>query len=123
MTGTENAAPIVESEFSEILQVAENADPRRPLMSLPPRLVASRKFILEVRDALHIEDDDQAREAADWIIDKMERFGARTAEGVFDLQGNGPKCSWCGMIWPLCGHHHQSEVTFDDDEPDDEAAS
>lgn len=76
----------------------------------------------EVREALHIEDDDRAREAADWIIDKMERFGARSAEGVFDLQGNGPKCSWCGMIWPLCGHHHQSEVQFDDD-ADGEAAS
>lgn len=123
MNGTENAAPIVESEFSEILQVADDGRSPRALMSVPPRLVASKKFILQVRDALHIEDDDQAREAADWIIDKMERFGARSAEPVFDLQGNGPKCSWCGMIWPLCGHHHQSEVKFDDDESDDKAAS
>lgn len=106
-------------EFTEILQVAEDAHPKRALMSVPPRMVASKKFIGQVRDALHIEDEDQAREAADWIIDKMERFGARSAQGVIDLKGNGPMCSWCGAIWPLCGHHHQSAVDFGEDEGDE----
>lgn len=103
-------------EFAEIMQWAESTPPNRPVMSHPPRVVASSIFIREVKAALNIDDDDEARNAADWIVDKMERYGARAAEGVFDLKGNGPKCSWCGMIWPLCGHHHQSEVDFEDDE-------
>ncbi|MDQ1113983.1 hypothetical protein QE418_003431 [Microbacterium testaceum] len=107
-------------EFEGILQYADDAPVERPPMSVPPRVVASSVFIREVRVALAIDDDDQARVVADWIVDKMERFGARSAEPVFDMKGHGPKCSWCGMIWPLCGHHHQSAVDFgDDDESSD----
>lgn len=87
----------------------------RPLMSKPPRVQASKKLIQEVADALHIDDDDAAREAADWIADKMERFGARTARGVIDMDGNGPQCSWCSAIWPLCGCSHLSEVDLGDE--------
>jgi hypothetical protein len=108
----------VSDEFAGILQYADDAQVERPVMSVPPRVVASAAFIREVRVALAIDDDDQARVVADWIVDKMERFGARSAEPVFDMKGNGPKCSWCGMIWPLCGHHHQSAVDLDDDEGD-----
>ena len=103
--------PEDEGEFAEIF-VAESGN--RPVMSKPPRLLASAKFIREVREALSIEDDERAREAADWIADKMERFGARFAQPVFDLKGNGPICSWCGVIWPLCGHHHLSGVLDED---------
>ena len=92
-------------EFSEIMQSTGES---RPVMSVPPRVIASAKFIREVQRELDIADDDRAREAADWIIDKMERFGAYTARRVFDLEGNGPQCSCCGGIWPLCGHHHQA---------------
>jgi hypothetical protein len=106
----------VTGEFDGVMQWAPETPTNRPPMSYPPRVVASSAFIREVKQALNIEDDNQARDAADWIIDKMERFGARTAEGVFDLKGNGPKCSWCGMIWPLCGHNHQSEVDFGEDD-------
>lgn len=100
-------------EFDEIMQWSSGV--KRPVMAPPPPVVATSKFIREVRAALGIADDDRAREAADWIVDKMERFGASTAEPVFDMQGNGPRCSWCGTIWPLCGHHHQSEVMADPD--------
>ncbi len=88
-------------------------------MSVPPRVKASKKLILEVRDALGL-DDDAAVKAADWIADKMERFGAFSAHMSFDAEGNGPQCSWCGMVWPLCGHHHLSG--WGDDEPEDDAA-
>lgn len=108
--------PSKSKEFSEILQIAEDSIRLgRPVMSHPPRLVASAKFIREVRHALDIADDEKAREVADWAIDKMERFGARTAQAVFDMEGNGPMCSWCGTTWPLCGHHHQAQA-IDDEE-------
>lgn len=103
-------------EFAEIFEPFWGN--RRP-MSQPPRVTASMKFIREVQHALDVADDDKAREAADWIVDKMERFGARTARMVFDAEGNGPQCSWCGTIWPLCGHHHQSEVVEDAEEQDE----
>jgi hypothetical protein len=107
-------------EFSEIMQTAEDSiRPDRPVMSYPPRQVASSKFIREVQHTLGIEDDDRARVVADWVIDKMERFGAATARGVFDMNGNGPQCSWCGVIWPLCGHHHQSKVIDDEADGDE----
>lgn len=103
----------------EFHEIAVGSGKSRPVLSRPPRLIASSKFIREVRDALHIQDDDQAREAADWVLDKMERFGARTARPVFDLEGVGPQCSWCGAIWPLCGHFHLSEE--DNDQPEESA--
>lgn len=104
------------NEFEGILQYADDTRPNRPVMSRPPRVVASTAFIREVAHKLDWPVDSVgAREVADWIVDKMERFGARTAQGVIDLNGNGPVCSWCGVIWPLCGHHHQSEVLADDD--------
>lgn len=111
-------------EFSEIMQTAEDSvRPDRPVMSIPPRQVASSKFIREVKYALDIEDDDRARLVADWVIDKMERFGAATARGVFDMDGNGPQCSWCGVIWPLCGHHHQAYQSDEGDAPDEAAGA
>lgn len=79
----------------EFHEIAMSEGGSRPVMSRPPRLLATAKFIREVRDALGIEDDDRAREAADWVLDKMERFGARTARPVFDMEGQGPQCSWC----------------------------
>jgi len=89
----------------------------RPLTAAPPPMKATKKLIREVQDALGIPDE-RATEAADWVADKMERFGARSAQPVFDMDGQGPMCSWCGMVWPLCGHQHQSEET--NDESDEE---
>lgn len=108
-----------EKEFEGIFEPTGN----RPLMSKPPRVHASKKLIREVASALRIDDDDTARDAADWIADKMERFGARTAEGVIDMHGNGPVCSWCKSIWPLCGCSHLSEVDFEDDDVADNGRS
>ena len=103
---------VVEREFEGIFEPGE----KRPLMSKPSRVFASKKLIREVAEALNIADEDVARDTADWIADKMERFGARTARGVLDLEGNGPVCSWCSTIWPLCGCAHLSEVDFGDDD-------
>lgn len=85
------------------------SDTHRAVMSMPPRMRASRLFVREVADSLDL-DDDAALQAADWIADKMERFGAAFAQPVFDMDGNGPICSWCTTIWPLCGHHHLSAM-------------
>ncbi len=87
----------------------------RPLMSMPPRMRASREFVREVRDALAL-DDGQAEVAADWIADKMERYGALFSRPVFDMDGNGPQCSFCSMPWPFCGHHHLSGELEDEEE-------
>lgn len=87
----------------------------RPVMSKPKPMVATKKLIREVQDALGIPDD-KAVEAADWVANKLERYGAYFAQPVFDMEGNGPSCSFCGMIWPLCGHHHMSNNLPDDEE-------
>lgn len=38
------------------------------------------------------------------------------------MEGSGPNCSWCGAIWPLCGHHHMSE-NLPEDESDSSQVS
>lgn len=88
----------------------------RPLMSRPPRMRASTQFVREVRDAFELVDDRHAGDVADWIADKLERFAALHARPVFEMNGNGPTCSYCSMPWPLCGHHHLSGETTEDDE-------
>jgi hypothetical protein len=102
-------------EFEGILEPMAS----RPVMSKPPRMRASMKLVREVSAALGIDDDAAALDAADWVADKMERFGARTARPVFGMDGEGPQCSWCSQIWPLCGCHHLSAVEFNDDEAAD----
>lgn len=84
--------------------------PDRAVMSRPPREMASSKFIYQVRTACDL-DDATAERVADWAADWHERLGAAGARPVFDMDGCGPLCSWCGVIWPLCGHHHLSEAT------------
>ena len=90
----------------------------RPVMSKPPRTEASKKFIQQVKEGCDLWgfSDFEVQDAADWVADKMERFGARTARPVFDMHGRGPVCSWCDTIWPMCGCHHLSEVDFDDEQ-------
>lgn len=109
----------IAAKIGEFSGIIEDTGQTRPVMSVPSRLIASVKFIRQVQDGLGIADDDRAREAADWVLDKMERFGAYTARPVFDMDGNGPQCSWCGAIWPLCGHHHQAYQPGEDDEQAD----
>ncbi len=100
------------SEFAGIFEPTGS----RPVMSKPPRMTASKEFVREV--AIVLDGVEDATALADWVADKMERFGARTARPVFDMDGNGPQCSWCGQIWPLCGDHHLSEALPDEGEED-----
>lgn len=102
------------SEFEGIFEPT----PSRPVMSKPQRMKASKEFVHEVAAMLGVQHSEDATEAADWIADKMERFGARTARPVFDMHGNGPQCSWCGAIWPLCGDAHLSEELDDEEGAD-----
>ncbi|MGR4009174.1 hypothetical protein [Leucobacter sp. 1207-22] len=101
------------SEFEGIL--IDNSG-SRPLMSKPPEFKAARIFVDRIMHEFEISDREQAERMADWIVNFTERFGARAAQPMFDLEGNGPQCSWCGAIWPMCGHHHMSEELKDDDE-------
>ena len=58
-----------------------------------------------------------AEEFTDVDSDWAERLGASRSRPVSDMHGNGPLCSWCGAIWPLCGHHHTSEVPVPEEAP------
>jgi len=101
-----------DGEFDEVILTTGQT---RPVMSRPPEMQAASKFVIEVRDALGLSDES-APAAADWVLNKMERYAASQARPVFDTEGNGPQCSWCGQIWPLCGHHHMSAVRYPEDD-------
>lgn len=102
-----------ETEYTGIFLAQSGS---RPVMSTPPPMQASRKLVQIVADARDQSTSDE--DLADWLADFMERFGARTAQPVIDMEGNGPLCSWCSAIWPLCGHDHQA-----DDRRDEEVTS
>lgn len=97
--------PYDEPEFEGIYELPVRD---RPVMSPPPRLLPTRKLIDQVRVACDL-DEATAERVANWAADWGERLGARTARPVIGTDGSGPYCSWCSQIWPLCGHHHQSE--------------
>ena len=112
------SAEEIAAEFSEIFEPTES----RPVMSKPPRARASLKLKRQVQTDLagrDVSNDAHAWDVADWVADKMERFGARTARPVFTMDGRGPVCSWCDGVWPLCGCHHLSESLPPDDDNDD----
>lgn len=88
----------------------------RPVMSKPPEFKAARVFVDRIMVELDVPDRERAEAMADWIVNFAERFGAFSAQPVFNMDGEGPCCSWCGMIWPLCGHHHMSGVKDEDEE-------
>lgn len=92
--------------FSEIALPQES----RWLMARPAPLIASNLFVREVQEGLA---DKTPQEQADWVLNKMESFGASFARPVFDMEGGGPLCSFCSAIWPLCGHHHMAGVNED----------
>lgn len=98
---------------------------RRPVMTRPPRPLPTEKFIGDVRHEIpDLADlgDDIVRAVAEWAIDKMERYAAAFATPVFEVDGIGPTCSFCGVVWPLCGHHLLSTDLPDDTDqetPDD----
>lgn len=102
-------------DFTEIIL---HTGSTRPVMSKPPALQATRKWVQQVEVAVTEctrPDGSLDTEAlADWILNAMEQYGARAAVPVFDMDGHGPQCSHCGAIWPLCGHHLTSEVPDED---------
>jgi len=85
----------------------------RPVLQ-PPTARATDQLVLETRVALEETGADPVR-MADWIAERIEEFGAIQAAPTFDMEGNGPMCSWCGSLWPLCGHGRRSEVLGDED--------
>lgn len=85
----------------------------RPVMSKPPTMRAAKNLIDQVRWELEL-DDDVAVRVADWVADRMERYASQFAQPVFTMDGSGPVCSLCSVIWPLCGHHHLSAEVDDE---------
>ena len=80
----------------------------------PPASTATSKMVRIVRDGL--ADCDTPEQAADWVLNFAIRFAAYHAEPVFDMHGNGPVCSYCGGLWPVCGHSHMSGVLDGDED-------
>ena len=78
----------------------------RPVMSKPPRLTATTNLIRIIEDAQR--DNPTPELFADWLANFMEGYAALDAKPVFDMEGNGPVCSTCFTIWPLCGHYRMS---------------
>lgn len=95
------------STDTEFTAIMINEGGTRPVMAKPGPFKATKKFIQHVQDNLGIPDIN-AVEAADWVLNLMERYAAQYAKPVFHMDGSGPRCSFCSMIWPLCGHHHMS---------------
>ena len=81
---------------------------------VPPTVQATDQLVLETRLALDETAGDPER-MAQWIAERIEEFGALQATPVFDMEGNGPMCSWCSAFWPLCGHAKRSELLEDGD--------
>lgn len=83
-----------------------NNEPRA-VMSPPRRYTAARPAVRAVEAAMDECSGDPTL-LADWLVNLLERYGARSARPVFfaDGEGEGPCCSWCGAWWPMCGHHH-----------------
>lgn len=106
-----NKAAIAEFEGSLILSMEP-----RPVMSRPPMPRAAKRVVDEVR--LLLEGGASAEDVADWAVARAERYAAYHARPVFDMDGQGPQCSLCAAIWPLCGHHHFASGLDDDEEGD-----
>lgn len=86
--------------------------PQRP-MGKPVPAQASKKFQQIIEDAQRANLD--AKSFADWVANYMEGYAALFAHPSFDAsegsKTGGPQCSFCGAIWPLCGHSHMSAWT------------
>lgn len=105
------------TEFKGVIAGYVPSQIERKVMSVPLKVEASKDFIDRVRTEIPCTvTDDEATKVADWVLNLMERYGAFSAQPVFNMEGAGPCCSWCGSIWPLCGHHHWSGVNFDDED-------
>ena len=74
---------------------------------IPTGVVApTPEFVREVE--FFLLDNPTSREIAQWVADRIEEHGAQFARPVVTLKGNGPFCSYCGAIGPICGHPERS---------------
>lgn len=89
----------------------------QPLMSRPPRRIATRKWVAQVERAVRDADGDMEA-LADWVLNAMEGYAALTARPVFETDGAGQNCSFCMGFWPLCGHHHMTSANVNNEETD-----
>lgn len=68
-----------------------------------PSTTANREYVAEVAALLNL-DRETAERVADYVLAEIEREGTFRAKAVFDMEGCGPTCSWCGSIGGLCYH-------------------
>lgn len=94
---------------------------RNSVLSKPQRVLATKKAIRDIQDATGIDDYEKATEVADWYADRLEAYGMRFARPVFEMDGSGPVCSFCGTSWPFCGCHHHSVAIYEDKNGEEDA--
>lgn len=68
-----------------------------------PSTTATWEYVAEVAARLNL-DRDTAERVADYVLAEVEREGTFRATLVFDAEGCGPLCSWCGALAGLCYH-------------------
>ena len=78
-------------------------DGTRAQQLVPIGVEPTPDFVFEVRRALDDHDGDPEG-LAEWIAERMDELGNQRARPVFDTEGNGPSCSWCGALAMLCEH-------------------
>lgn len=95
------------SDLGEFEGLFEPNERRLRPDGLPPTARPSPRLVRRVERVL--ESATSAQDVAEWVADFMERYAANFAHPCFDASADdgpvqGPECSLCGMLWPLCGH-------------------
>lgn len=70
------------------------------------------QFVREVVAAMEQHADDP-REMARWICERIDEYGVQMARPVFEIDGTGPDCSYCGALGAICQHPSRAGMGAD----------
>lgn len=71
-------------------------------------VTANHGYVAEIVKRYELQPSEEW--VADVVAQEIERTSRADAFGCFDLDGNGPFCSYCGVLWPLfCNHWKYAE--------------